>query len=159
MTRYTDTIRRTAGTIRLEATGERDESDPYRHKWVTRLRFGLLSAEGPNTRGAVDRLADELRELASCPEAITALAKVRAQQVAERELPVPVKAPAPFTDGEMVEVLLGIGEDQTKWVSAEFLNTSHGGSLIAVWSERFGSLVVPKERVRAVNRPSLADVG
>ena len=159
MTRYTDTIRRTAGTIRLEATGERDESDPYRHKWVTRLRFGLLSAEGPNTRGAVDRLADELRELASCPEAISALAKVRAQQVAERELPVPVKAPAPFTDGEMVEVLLGIGEDQTKWVSAEFLNTSHGGSLIAVWSERFGSLVVPKERVRAVNRPSLADVG
>ena len=159
MTRYTDTIRRTAGIIRLEATGERDESDPYRHKWVTRLRFGLLSAEGPNTRGAVDRLADELRELASCPEAISALAKVRAQQVAERELPVPVKAPAPFTDGEMVEVLLGIGEDQTKWVSAEFLNTSHGGSLIAVWSERFGSLVVPKERVRAVNRPSLADVG
>lgn len=71
------TIRRTAGIIRLEATGERDESDPYRHKWVTRLRFGLLSAEGPNTRGAVDRLADELRELASCPEAITALAKVR----------------------------------------------------------------------------------
>lgn len=59
----------------------------------------------------------------------------------------------------MVEVLVGIGEDQTKWVPAEFLNTSHGGSLYAVYSERYGSLVVPKERVRAVNRPSLADVG
>ena len=156
MTRYTDTIRRTAGIIRLEATGERDESDPYRHKWVTRLRFGLLSAEGPNTRGAVDRLADELRELASCPEAISALAKVRAQQVAERELPAPAKAAAPFADGETVEIQLTT--DPT-WVPAEFLNAAHGGSLIAVWSERCGSLVIPKERVRAVNRPSLADVG
>ena len=154
MTRYTDTIRRTAGIIRLEATGERDECDPYRHKWVTRLRFGLLSAEGPNTRGAVDRLADELRELAFCPEAITALAKVQAQQVAERELPVPAKAPAPFAESEAVEVLI-----QDTWCPAEYLNTSHGGSLIAVWSERCGSLVVPKERVRAVNRPSLSDVG
>lgn len=159
MTRYTDTIRRTAGIIRLEATGERDESDPYRHKWVTRLRFGLLSTEAPNTRAAIDNLASELRELAECPEAIEALAKVRA---AAREPPAPpAKVPAPFADGEMVEVLLlGLQHDQDEtWAAAEFLNTSHGGSLIAVWSERFGSLVVPKGRVRAVNRSSLADVG
>ena len=156
MTRYTDTIRRTAGIIRLEATGERDESDPYRHKWVTRLRFGLLSAEGPNTRGAVDRLADELRELASCPEAISALAKVRHRAAAARAPETP-KVAAPYAENEMVEIQLTA--DPTSWVPAEYLNTSHGGSLIAVWSERCGSLVVPKERVRAVNRPSLSDVG
>ena len=154
MTRYTDTIRRTAGIIRLEAAGERDESDPYRHKWVTRLRFGLLSAEGPNTRGAVDRLADELRELASCPEAISALAMVRHRAAARA--PETPKVAAPYAEGETVEIQLTT--DPT-WVPAEFLNTSHGGSLIAVWSERFGSLVIPKERVRAVNRPSLSDVG
>lgn len=85
MTRHTDPIRRTGGVIRLEAAGERDESDPYRHKWVTRLRFGLLSAEGPNTSGAVDRLADELRELASCPEAITALATARHTAMLRRQ--------------------------------------------------------------------------
>ena len=162
MTRHTAPTRRTIGVLRLEAAGERDESDPHRHKWVTRLRFGLLSAEGPNTRGAAEHLEAELRELASCPEAIEALGWARAQQAAAREPPAapPAKAPAPYADGEMVEVLFGEDGDHIQsWLPAEFLNTSHGGSLIAVWSERFGSLVVPKERVRAVNRPSLADVG
>ncbi len=160
MTRHTDPIRRTSGMIRLEATGERDESDPYRLEWVTRLRFGLLSAEGPNTRGAVEYLEAELRALASCPEAIEALARVREQTArANRHPPEPpARAPAPFAAGEMVEVMLLHPHVET-WVEAEFLNASHGGSLYAVWSERCGSLVVPKERVRAVNRPSLADVG
>ena len=159
MTRHTAPTRRTTGTLRLEAAGERDESDPHRHKWVTRLRFGLLSAEGPNTRGAVEYLEVELRALASCPEAIEALARARARLAVVREPPAapPAKPPAPFADGEMVEVQLRL-HDET-WVAAEFLNTSHGGSLIAVWSERCGSLVVPKERVRTMNRPSLADVG
>ena len=153
MTRHTAPTRRTTGTLRLEAAGERDESDPHRHKWVTRLRFGLLSAEGPNTRGAVEYLEVELRALASCPEAIEALARARARLAVVREPPAapPAKPPAPFADGEMVEVQLRLHD--------EFLNTSHGGSLIAVWSERCGSLVVPKERVRTMNRPSLADVG
>ena len=61
MTRHTAPTRRTIGVLRLEAAGERDESDPHRHKWVTRLRFGLLSAEGPNTRGAAEHLEAELR--------------------------------------------------------------------------------------------------
>ena len=157
MTRHTATTHRTAGVVRLEATGERDESSSYRHKWVTRLRLGELTAEGANTREAVDRLAVELLALASCPEALQALARVRAQQTAAREAPTPAKIPPPYTEGEMVEIQLTA--DPESWVPAEFLNTSHGGSLIAVWSERCGSLVVPKERVRAVNRPSLADVG
>ena len=78
MTRYTATTRRTAGVVRLEVTGERDESSSYRHKWVTRLRLGELTAEGPNTREAVDNLADELRlaDAATPPHGTIAVAPV-----------------------------------------------------------------------------------
>mgnify|MGYP003418108887 FL=1 len=148
-------IRTTAPPVLALPDGVRNRVGETVHA-ATRLRFGLLSAEGPNTRGAVDRLADELRELASCPEAISALAKVRHRAAAARAPETP-KVAAPYAENEMVEIQLTA--DPTSWVPAEYLNTSHGGSLIAVWSERCGSLVVPKERVRAVNRPSLSDVG
>lgn len=173
MTRYTDTIRRTAGIIRLEATGERDESDPYRHKWVTRLRFGLLSAEGPNTRGAVEYLEAELRALASCSEAIEALAQARARKMAEtRAAEVkPVDRQQKFERDDRVEVFyLGhdivtpdsgkpVGEAPAGvWLSGEY--DAREGQRHSVWVHSLnGWVVVEDHRVRAVNRPSLADVG
>ena len=155
MTRHTEPLRDITATVRIEVDGERDERDSYRHKWFTRVRCGLLKGAGPNTAAATEALADELRELASCPEAIEALAMARHRAAAARAPETP-KVAAPYTEGETVEIQLTT--DQTL-VPAEFLNSSHGGSLIAVWSERCGSLVIPKERVRAVNRPSLSDVG
>lgn len=158
MTRHTAPTRNVVARLSLEATGERDESSSYRHKWVTRLRLGELTAEGPNAREAADNLAAELLALASCPEAIEALAMFRMRLHAARETPKPEKAPAPYAGGEVVELRLSPA-DLDVWVPAEFLSSSHNGSLFAVWSERFGTLTVPPDRVRAVNRPSLADVG
>lgn len=157
MTRHTAPTRNVVARLSLEATGERDESSSYRHKWVTRLRLGELTAEGPNAREAADNLAAELLALASCPEAIEALAMFRLRLHAAREAPKPEKVPPPYAEGEAVE--LRLAADPDAWVPAEFLSSSHNGSLFAVWSERFGTLTVPPDRVRAVNRPSLADVG
>jgi len=154
VTRYTDTHRRTGGVIRLEATGERDESDSHRHKWVTRLRFGLLSSEGPNTRGAVEYLEAELRELASCPEAIEALARVRAQRMADmRAAEARPPEPEPFEPDQDVEVRVSDG-----WFPATFERRE--GPRFRVWVPHFGGyLTVERSYVRAVNRPSLGDVG
>jgi len=113
---------------------------------------GLLSASGPNLKTALANLEAEVLALVSSEAARSALAAER--QKAMPAAPTPAKAPAPYAEGEMVEVLI-----QGIWCEAEFLNSSPGGSLYAIWSERCGSLVVPKERVRAVNRPSLGDVG
>ena len=160
MTRHTAPTRKVAARLVLEAAGERDESSGYRHEWVTRLRIGELTAEGPNAREAVDNLAAELLALASCPEAVQALAMFRHRLASARsvaEAPPKPKAPAPYADGEAVEIQLTADPDS--WVPAEFLNTSHGGLLIEVWHERCGCLVLSPDRVRAVKRPSLADVG
>ena len=158
MARHTAPTRRTTGTLRLEAAGERDESDPHRHKWVTRLRFGLLSAEGPNTRGAVEYLEAELRALASCPEAIEALARVRALAIVAREA---TEKPAPkmqvFEREQAVEILAFTGRGD-EWILGEY--DAPEGNEHSVWlPQHQGWKLVPDNCIRAVNRPSLADVG
>ena len=107
MTRHTAPTRKVAARLVLEAAGERDESSGYRHEWVTRLRIGELTAEGPNAREAVDNLAAELLALASCPEAVQALAMFRHRLASARSVAeAPPKPAAPFADGEAVEVLI-----------------------------------------------------
>ena len=152
MTRYTATEKNGRARLGLDVTTDRDETSGYRHKWTTTVRLGLLSASGPNLKTALANLEAEVLALVSSEAARSALAAER--QKAMPAAPTPAKAPAPYAEGEMVEVLI-----QGIWCEAEFLNSSPGGSLYAIWSERCGSLVVPKERVRAVNRPSLGDVG
>lgn len=153
MTRYTATEKNGRARLALDVTTDRDETSGYRHKWTTTVRLGLLSASGPNLKTALANLETEVLALVSSEAARSALAAERLKAVPV-PAPTPAKAPAPYAEGEMVEVLI-----QDVWCEAEFLNSSHGGSLYAVWSERCGSLVVPKERVRAMNRPSLGDVG
>lgn len=43
-------------------------------------------------------------------------------------------------------------ETQDIWSEAEYLSSLHGDAMHAVWSERFGTLECPDERVRPVNR-------
>lgn len=157
MTWHTEPLRDITATLRIEVDGERDERDPYRHRWVTRLRFGELRGAGANTREAAENLADELRALASCPEAVEALAMVRARAIAAREQPAAARSTiASYDPGSTVEVRL---TSDDVWVEAEYQNV-HAGSMHAVWLERSRSTVVlPDDRVRPVNRPSLADVG
>ena len=157
MTRYTATTRRTAGVVRLEVTGERDESSSYRHKWVTRLRLGELTAEGPNTREAVDNLADELRALASCPEAVQALAMARAREIAARAVEAtPAPKPEPFERDDAVEVRVGGAEP--RWVAGSY-DGRYGARFRAYVPEFGGYLTVERSYIRAVNSPPPADVG
>lgn len=152
MTRYTATEKNGRARLGLDVTTNRDETSGYRHKWTTTVRLGLLSASGPNLKTALANLEAEVLALVNSEAARSALAAERLK--AMPAAPTPAKVSAPYAEGEMVDVLI-----QDVWCEAEFLNSSHGDSLYAVWSERCGSLVVPKERVRAVNRPSLSDVG
>lgn len=54
MTRHTATTRISKSRLVLEVEIYRDETSGYRHQWTTTARFGLLTAQGPNTREAAD---------------------------------------------------------------------------------------------------------
>lgn len=75
MTRHTATHRRSKVRLVLEARTTRDESSGYRHKWTTTATFGLLTASGPNTREAVEKLLAQLTALAHSQAAEEALAR------------------------------------------------------------------------------------
>lgn len=158
MTRHTAPIRRVTARITLEAEGERDESDPYRHKWSTTLRFGLLSASGPNLAAAREALEAELLALASSDAATTALSVERARLGQAREAELAATRPTPvlkYEVGATVEVRLAHTD---VWSEAEYLSSLHGDAMHAVWSECFGSLECPDERVRPVNRAQVQAV-
>ena len=161
MTRTTEPLRDITATVRIEVDGERDERDPYRHKWVTRVRCGLLRGSGPNTSTATEALADELRALAECPEAVEALAMARHRAAAARaaaEAKPVVDALQVFERDDPVEVLQLAGDQPGAWLAGEY--DAREGQRHSVWVPSLnGWLVVEDSRVRALNRPSLADVG
>ena len=152
MTRTSPPRRKVSATLRIEVVGERDESDSYRHKWSTTLRLGLLSASGPNLAAAREALEAELLALASSDAATTALSVERARFGQAREDELATTRPAPvlkYEVGATVEVRLAHAD---VWSEAEYLSSLHGDAMHAVWSERFGTLECPDERVRPVNR-------
>ncbi len=152
MTRYTATEKNGRARLGLDVTTDRDETSGYRHKWTTTVRLGLLLASGPNLKTALSNLEAEVLALVNSEAAKSALAAERLKAMP----PAPARQSSltHYDEGTTVEALVG-----GVWVVGEYLNT-HGSNLHAVWSERFGSLVLSDEKVRAVvNRPSLADVG
>lgn len=161
MTRHTEPLRDITATVRIEVDGERDERDSYRHKWVTRVRCGLLRGAGPNTATATTALADELHALAECPEAVEALAMARHRagvaRAAAEAAAKPPPEPEPFAVDEEVEVKTMSGGDPA-WHPATF--ESREGARFRVYAHRLGGyLTVERSYIRAVNRPSLAAVG
>lgn len=74
MTRHTATERKVTIAITLRATGERNESDSYRHKWTTTARLGLLQATGANVSEVKARLEGQIEALLRSPGAMAALA-------------------------------------------------------------------------------------
>lgn len=158
MTRTSPPQRKVSATLRIDVVGERDESDPYRHKWVTRVSLGELTGAGRNTAEALAELEAEVRSLVSCPEALEALAKARARHTALREAAAAQPSTKPtFAQDEAVEVLIETPKGAA-WVPGEY--DAPEGSVHSVWVPSIhGWTVVDDARVRAVNRPSLADVG
>ena len=77
MTRHTATSRKVSIALTLRATGERDESDPYRHRWTTTARIGLPQETGPNIGEVREKLMTVLEALINSPGAVAAL---RAEQ-------------------------------------------------------------------------------
>jgi hypothetical protein len=69
VTRHTATTRSSTAKLTLEVQVDRDETSGYRHRWTTTVRFGLLSAIGPNLRDALAKLALEIQGLAESPGA------------------------------------------------------------------------------------------
>lgn len=157
MTRTTEPITYGRAAVRLEVDSMRDESDPARHKWFTRLRCGDITGAGPNQRTAASNLVDELIALASCPEAVEALAMVRAREASARaEAARPAPEPEPFEHDADVEVRVGGAEP--RWVAGSY--DHRDGARFRVWVPEFGGyLTVERSCIRPVNRPSLADVG
>lgn len=81
MSRTTAATRSTRIRLTLEATGERDESSGYRHKWTSTARIGLLTATGRNAREAAAQLVDMLEALAWSSGAMEALAREHAARM------------------------------------------------------------------------------
>jgi hypothetical protein len=73
VTRHTANKRTSRGSVHLEVTVERDESNNYRHEWRTTLRFGLLTGTGPNQRAAAEALAERIAAMAWSEGAQSAL--------------------------------------------------------------------------------------
>jgi hypothetical protein len=157
MTRHTATEKRGRALLRLVVTTERDEASGYRHQWTTTVRLGLLSGSGPNLKAALAGLEADLLALASSEAATSALAAERVRPAdPQAAKPSPI---AKYSPGATVEALISVRDSDEAWCEVEYLNERHGGQLHAVWSERYGTLVLPDDRVRDANRPPLADVG
>lgn len=161
MTRSTETLRQFTATVRIEVEGQRDERHHYRHKWVTSVTCGELTGGGPNTAAAVDALARELQALASCPEAVQALAMVRARESAARDAITAAAKPDPnaplFADEEAIECAI-VTAGGLNWRAASYEGPV-GCGRHRVWMVNLGYLEVYTESLRAVNKPAAAAVG
>lgn len=73
--RRLDPVTQVKGRVALEVHGERDQSDSYRHKWTTTLRFGLLRGVGVNLAEAAESLRMQLVDLAGSDAALDAMAR------------------------------------------------------------------------------------